>query len=71
MFKRTVFRATLALADKSNAEVAKALNIDISTLSRKMAGQSDFTREEIEKFRAFLELDWSAVCEIFFAPNVD
>ena len=57
MFKRNEFRAALARADKSNAEVAKALNIDISTLTRKMAGQSDFTREEIEKFRAFLGLD--------------
>lgn len=71
MFKRNELRAAMARADKSNAEVAKALNIDVSTLTRKMAGQSDFTREEIEKFRAFLELDWSAVCEIFFAPNVD
>lgn len=71
MFRKNEFRAALARADKSTADVAKALNIDVSTLTRKMAGQSDFFRDEIEKIRIILELDWSAVRENFFAQDIE
>lgn len=71
MFRKNEFRAALARADKSTADVAKALNIDVSTLTRKMSGQSDFFRDEIEKIRIILGLDWSAVHEIFFAQDVE
>ena len=71
MFKKNEFKAALARAEKSTTDVAKALDIDTSTLSRKMAGQSDFFRDEIEKIRVLLNLDWDNVREIFFAPNVE
>ena len=71
MFKKNEFRAALARAEKSTADVARALKIDPATLTRKMAGQSDFFRDEIEKIRDLLGLDWAAVREIFFAQDVE
>lgn len=71
MFKKNEFRAALARAEKSTADVARALKIDPATLTRKMAGQSDFFRDEIEKIRDLLGLDWAAVREIFFAQDIE
>ena len=50
MFKKNEFRAMLARKEISVGEIAKALGIDPATLSRKVSGQSDFYRNEIEKF---------------------
>lgn len=67
MFKKNEFKAALARAEKTTTDVARALGIDVSTLSRKISGQSDFYREEIEKIRVLLNLDWNTIQGIFFA----
>lgn len=71
MFKQNEFRAALARAEKTTADVARALDINSSTLSRKISGQSDFVRDEIEKIRILLGLEWDDIREIFFAKNVE
>ena len=54
MFNRDLFRA-------------KCIEHGITTLSRKMGGQSDFTRNEIQLFRAALHLTPQETDAIFFA----
>lgn len=67
MFKKNEFRAAMARKGTTASEVAKALNIDPATLSRKISGQSDFYRGEIEKICEILELSAEEIMEIFFA----
>lgn len=67
MFKKNEFRAMLARKEISVGEIAKALSIDPATLSRKISGQSDFYRNEIEKICQILELTPDETLQIFFA----
>ena len=68
MFKKNKFRAMLARKEISVGEIAKALGIDPATLSRKISGQSDFYRNEIEKICQILELTPDETLQIFL-PN--
>ncbi len=67
MFKKNEFRAMLARKEISVGEIAKALSIDPATLSRKISGQSDFYRNEIEKICQILALTPDETLQIFFA----
>ena len=71
MFKKNEFRAALARAEMTPTDVARALKIDPGTISRKISGQSDFFRDEIEKIRALLGVDWDTIREIFFAQDAE
>ena len=52
MFKKNEFKAALARAEKTTADVAKTLNIDTSTLSRKMARQVIFSATKLNRFES-------------------
>lgn len=67
MFKKNEFRAIMARKEVSSTELAKELGIDPATLSRKISGQSDFYRSEIEKICKFLSLTPEETLLIFFA----
>lgn len=67
MFKKNEFRAILARKEISASVLAKALGIDSATLSRKISGQSDFYRNEIEKICQILKLTPQETLQIFFA----
>ena len=67
MFKKNELRAIMARKEISSNELAKALGIDPATLSRKISGQSDFYRSEIEKLYKILELTPEETMQIFFA----
>lgn len=67
MFKKNEFRAMLARKEIGASELAKALGIDPATLSRKISGQSDFYRNEIEKICQILKLTPQETLQIFFA----
>ena len=67
MFKKNEFRAMLARKEISATEIAKVLGIDKATLSRKISGQSDFYRNEIEKICQILGLTPNETMQIFFA----
>lgn len=47
--------------------LAKALGINLSTFYRKLSGESDFTRNEIQIIRSQLSLSIEDVDRIFFA----
>lgn len=65
MFDKKKFNAALALKGMCYKDVAEALNIDVSTLWRKMNGVSDFYRNEIQTICKLLDL--VDPMEIFFA----
>lgn len=65
MFNEEKFRIAIKKAGYSIEEIAKLLNIDVSTLYRKMHGESDFYRREIDVIVSTLNLKNPS--EIFFA----
>lgn len=67
MFKKNEFKAVVARKEILLGDLAKALDIDSATFSRKMSGQSDFYRSEIEKLCKILELTPEETMQIFFA----
>ena len=66
MFNKQKFRASVIAAGLTMDEIAKKLEINTSTLYRKINGSSDFTRTEIRKLQKVLSLDMSMITEIFF-----
>lgn len=54
MFNRDLFRAKCIEHGIRTQDAAQIMGINPATLSRKMGGQSDFTRNEIQLFRAAL-----------------
>lgn len=67
MFNRRLFEAHLVLAGVTKAELAKLLGINVTTMSRKIQRDGDFTREEINKIINVLNIDDPT--EIFFAKE--
>ena len=63
MFNKLKFKAAVIESGKTIADVAEYLNINESTLYRKINGTSEFSRDEIQN--VFLKLD--SPLEIFFA----
>ncbi len=68
MFDENKFKAAVISNGKTLKDVASALNISTVTLYRKMSGESDFYRNEIEKCRDLLGS--KNMTEIFFAKEV-
>ncbi|NDO18451.1 XRE family transcriptional regulator [Lachnospiraceae bacterium MD329] len=68
MFDENKFRAAVIANGKTLKDVAHALDISIVTLYRKMSGESDFYRNEIEKCRTLLNGD--NLNDIFFNDKV-
>lgn len=61
------FRAILILQGKTFKDVANLLDINITTLYRKLNGESDFYRNEIDAISKDLNLSLEEIEEIFFA----
>lgn len=61
------FRSVLILEGKTYKNIAELLNINITTLYRKLNGESDFYRNEIDTVAKYLKLTLEEVEEIFFA----
>lgn len=68
MFDRTEFRVQVVRADKTYKEIAEYLDIDESTLYRKIQNNGSFTREEINKLIGFLGIENPKA--IFFADEL-
>lgn len=68
MFDKKKFEAAMKLADKTYKDLAEALNIDISTLYRKVNMISEFTRSEIQTLCDVLCLD--SPMDIFFSKEI-
>lgn len=67
MFNKDLFRAKLMEHGKTLKDAAQSIGCSESTLSRKVNGISDFTRNEIQLFRQALKLSPEDVERIFFA----
>lgn len=68
MFDERKFKAQLVLKGMSMKQLAKALNINESTLYRKIQQNGAFTREEINRIIDLLGIEHPE--EIFFAQKL-
>ena len=67
MFDRDLFNYYVARAQQTKATVSAHLGIDPATLYRKSTGASEFTRDEIQKLKEFLNLSAEEAMRVFFA----
>lgn len=65
-----LLKSVIALKGKTIKELAKGLGLSKSGMYRKMHGQSEFTRAEIQKLIEILEIDFNTAMEIFFTEKV-
>lgn len=70
MFDRNEFRASVIRAGLTLEKLATDIGINPATLSRKMSGESDFTRAEIHHIRMALNLTPAEADKIFFADKL-
>lgn len=70
MFNKNAFRAKVVGAGMTLAEVAGQIGINPATLGRKMSGESDFTRAEIQKMRTVLGMTAADADAIFLQSNL-
>lgn len=68
MFNKKLFKASVVLAGLTMRQVAAELNIDEATLYRKMSGESDFYRREIQQLCNLLQI--KDPTSIFFASEL-
>lgn len=66
MFNKAKFNYYREIKNISLDEIARTLGIHLTTLIRKINGDSDFYRHEILTIRALLELNPEQVEEVFF-----
>ena len=68
MFDKNKFRVCLILKGKKVADIADSLGINVTTLYRKINGESDFYRNEIQILCEILDIENPA--DVFFAEKV-
>lgn len=67
MFQKNEFKAEVVRRGMTLSQIAEILGINPASLARKMSGESDFFRYEIEKIIHTLHLSGEEVLRIFFA----
>lgn len=70
MFNKNEFRAKVFAAGTTLGRLAVDIGLNPATLSRKMNGESDFTRAEIHHIRMILSLTPEEADAIFFAQEL-
>ncbi|PJI07057.1 MULTISPECIES: helix-turn-helix domain-containing protein [Clostridium] len=65
-----LLKAQIILNNKKISDLANELGISKSALYRKLRGETEFTRQEIENIIVFLGLSVSKAMEIFFNEKV-
>lgn len=70
MFNRKLFEVMVKTHGLTIKEIARIIGRNEATLHRKMNGESDFTRNEIQLIRATLQLSSTDVDSIFFAKEL-
>lgn len=68
LFDKKQFKVAVMLAGLTLRQVAAELNIDETTLYRKMNGESDFYRREIQQLCSILKIENPSA--IFFAQEI-
>lgn len=67
MFDKNKFKYYVADRNETLGKVAEYLGINQATLTRKLNGESDFYRAEIQAIASMLDLSTDEVTEIFFS----
>lgn len=67
MFRRNMFEAILKMRGKKLSDVSDFLQVNRSTIYKKVSQETDFTRAEVQKIKEFLELSEQETVDIFFA----
>lgn len=67
MFDKNKFKYFVNLNGHTLKDLANKIGINQSTLNRKMNGDSDFTRAEIQTITYWLNLSTEEVMQVFFA----
>lgn len=67
MFQKSEFMAELIRHNLTVEQVANIIGVNSATLYRKIKGDSDFLRWEINELRKALEMSGADVLRIFFA----
>ena len=70
MFDKTLFLYHVARKNMTLRAISTMLDINPATLTRKMSGESDFTRDEVQRIRKFLDLSVMDADKIFFAEEL-
>lgn len=70
MFKPNLFKAALVARGISQKELAAHLNLNGSTVYRKIQANGDFSREEINSIIEYLNLSPDEYEAIFFASEL-
>lgn len=70
MLNSNLLRGTIISRGSSIADLAEALNVDKSTLYRKVGGYGSFTVDEIDAMAAALGLTANEIIAIFFGQEV-
>ena len=68
MFDKAKFKYYVYASGFTMTKMADVLDINVTTLYRKMNGESDFTRAEMQNIKNALSLSIMESNEIFFAP---
>lgn len=70
MFKRNLFESAMARKGKTLGDIATALGLNRCTIYKKVSQKSDFTREEVQKIKEYLDIPVEEMNAIFFAEEV-
>lgn len=70
MFHKNKFRGKVVERGLTLADVSAGIGVNPATLTRKMSGESEFTRSEIQKIRNILNLSDEELNGIFFAEKL-
>lgn len=67
MFDRALFKYMVDRKQLTLSDVANQLGINDATLYRKMKGESDFSRSEIQMLKSILGMTTEESISVFFA----
>lgn len=70
MFCKQEFLIMLLKKKRSRDDIANLLGVSVPTLSKKINGKSEFTRQEIQIIKGACDLSFDDVKKIFFADEL-
>lgn len=70
MFNKKKFHGKVIEKGFTLCEIANKIGVNPATLYRKMSGESDFSRREIQDISMALSLDDGDIMSIFFADEL-
>lgn len=69
MFKPNLLKAAIVRAGFTQGEFAQKIGISSNTLTSRMAGETSFNIDEVDKAKKVLDMENSEIFAIFFNDN--